>query len=58
MSLSTAAFKKFREKALAERKDKYSKKHHLEVETTAEIAKALKNTSLIAGKGSSQLIFC
>ena len=50
MSLSTAAFRKFREKALTERKDKYSQKWNLEVTTTKEIADALKKTALISGR--------
>jgi hypothetical protein len=50
MTLATAAFRKFREKALAERKEKYSLKHNLEVSTTKEIAEALKRTNLIPGK--------
>ena len=50
MSLATGTFKKFREKALAERKERYTQKLHLEVNTTKDIASALKSTSLLAGK--------
>jgi hypothetical protein len=50
MSLAQKEFKKFREKALVSRKDKYTKKYNLEVKTTKDIADALKTTSLIAGK--------
>ena len=52
MSLSTKAFKKFREQALSERKERYTKKWNLEVSATKEIADALKSTSFIAGKFS------
>ena len=50
MSLATKPFKKLREKALAERKERYSDKYCMEVSTTKEIAEALSKTSLIAGK--------
>jgi hypothetical protein len=49
MSLSTKSFKKFREKALSDRKERYTSKYNLEVTTTKEVADALKSTSLIAG---------
>jgi hypothetical protein len=38
MSLATKEFLKFREKALATRKEKYAEKHNLEVATSKEIA--------------------
>ena len=49
MSLATNAFKKFREKALAARKEKYTQKFNLEVSTTKVIADGLKTTSLLSG---------
>ena len=52
MSLSTKAFKKFREKALSERKERYTKKWNLEVSTTKEIADALKS-NVIKSKSTS-----
>ena len=55
MSLATNAFKKFRDKALSARKEKYTKKFNLEVSTTKEIADALKTTSLLSGMDNIKL---
>jgi hypothetical protein len=41
MYLTTKPFKKFSEKALAERKEKFFNKYCMEVSTTKEIAEAL-----------------